>query len=90
MQSLLPLAEKIGARLKARGETIAIAESSTGGLISAALSVGRRRVGVFPGRQRDLYRVCAVRISRHPQSVAAADRARFDRAIRVAPGQHGP
>jgi nicotinamide-nucleotide amidase len=41
MQSLLPLAEKIGARLKARGETIAIAESSTGGLISAALlSVG--------------------------------------------------
>src|SRR4051794_31926395 len=41
MDSLLPLAEKIGARLKARGETIAIAESSTGGLISAALlSVG--------------------------------------------------
>jgi nicotinamide-nucleotide amidase len=41
MQTLLPLAEKIGARLKARGETIAIAESSTGGLISAALlSVG--------------------------------------------------
>jgi len=37
MQNLLPLAEKIGARLKARGETIAIAESSTGGLISAAL-----------------------------------------------------
>jgi len=41
MQSLLPLAEKIGARLKARGETVAIAESSTGGLVSAALlSVG--------------------------------------------------
>ena len=41
MQTLLPLAEAIGARLKARGETIAIAESSTGGLISAALlSVG--------------------------------------------------
>jgi PncC family amidohydrolase len=37
MQSLLPLAEQIGARLKSRGETIAIAESSTGGLISAAL-----------------------------------------------------
>jgi PncC family amidohydrolase len=37
MQELLPLAEKIGARLKARGETIAIAESSSGGLISAAL-----------------------------------------------------
>ena len=37
MQDLLPLAEKLGARLKERGETIAIAESSTGGLISAAL-----------------------------------------------------
>jgi nicotinamide-nucleotide amidase len=37
MQKLLPLAERIATRLKARGETIAIAESSTGGLISAAL-----------------------------------------------------
>ncbi|WP_419757553.1 CinA family protein [Acidisoma sp.] len=37
MQELLPLAERIGTALKARGETIAIAESSTGGLISAAL-----------------------------------------------------
>jgi len=41
MQTLLPLADKLGARLKARGETVGIAESSTGGLISAALlSVG--------------------------------------------------
>ena len=37
MQDLLPLAESIAVRLKARGETVAIAESSTGGLISAAL-----------------------------------------------------
>ena len=37
MQTLLPLAERIGARLKVRGETIAIAESSIGGLLSAAL-----------------------------------------------------
>ena len=37
MESLLPLAEKLGARLKARGETIAVAESSGGGLISAVL-----------------------------------------------------
>jgi nicotinamide-nucleotide amidase len=37
METLLPLAEKIAQRLKARGETIAISESSTGGLISAAL-----------------------------------------------------
>lgn len=37
MKELLPYAEKAGALLKARGETIAIAESSTGGLIAAAL-----------------------------------------------------
>jgi PncC family amidohydrolase len=37
MQTLLPLAEKAGALLKARGETIAVAESSAGGLVSAAL-----------------------------------------------------
>jgi nicotinamide-nucleotide amidase len=37
MKSLLPLAERIAARLKERGETVAVAESSTGGLISAAL-----------------------------------------------------
>src|SRR5277367_541728 len=37
MQTLLPLAEKIAAILKDRRETVAIAESSTGGLISAAL-----------------------------------------------------
>jgi nicotinamide-nucleotide amidase len=37
MKDLLPLAEKIGAKLKARKETIAIAESSSGGLIAAAL-----------------------------------------------------
>jgi nicotinamide-nucleotide amidase len=37
MKALLPLAEKIAQRLIARRETIAIAESSTGGLIAAAL-----------------------------------------------------
>lgn len=37
MQTLIPLAAEIAEVLKARRETIAIAESSTGGLISAAL-----------------------------------------------------
>jgi nicotinamide-nucleotide amidase len=37
LNDLLPLAETIAARLKARRETITVAESSTGGLISAAL-----------------------------------------------------
>src|ERR1700754_4843229 len=37
MQELIAIAEQIAARLVARKETIAVAESSTGGLISAAL-----------------------------------------------------
>jgi PncC family amidohydrolase len=37
MKQLVPFAEKIAARLIARKETIAVAESSTGGLIAAAL-----------------------------------------------------
>lgn len=37
METVLPLAEQVAVLLKARGETVAIAESSTGGLISAAL-----------------------------------------------------
>jgi len=37
MNELLPLADKIAARLIERRETIAVTESSTGGLIAAAL-----------------------------------------------------
>jgi len=37
MERLFPLAENVGAKLLARGETVAISESSSGGLISAAL-----------------------------------------------------
>ena len=37
MKALLPLAEKIATSLIARKQTIAIAESSTGGLVAAAL-----------------------------------------------------
>lgn len=37
MNDLIPLAFEVGTRLKQRGETIAIAESSAGGLIAAAL-----------------------------------------------------
>ena len=37
LQDLMPQAERIAAKLKARGETVSIAESSTAGLVSAAL-----------------------------------------------------
>jgi PncC family amidohydrolase len=37
MRELVPVAEKLGSLLKERRETVAVAESSAGGLISAAL-----------------------------------------------------
>ena len=37
MESLLPLAKKVGEKLKARKETVGVSESSSGGLISAVL-----------------------------------------------------
>lgn len=37
MEQLLPLAARVAARLKERGETVALAESTTAGLVSAAL-----------------------------------------------------
>lgn len=37
MRELMALAERVGAALKQRGETVSVAESSSGGLISAAL-----------------------------------------------------
>ena len=55
MQELISIAEKIAAKLTLRKQTIAVAESSTGGLISAALLVGARRLGLFHRRRRDLH-----------------------------------
>ncbi len=41
MDELIVIAQRVGAKLKERGETIAVAESSAGGLIAASLlSVG--------------------------------------------------
>jgi nicotinamide-nucleotide amidase len=37
LDALLPLAERVGDLLKQRGETVAVAESSAGGLLAAAL-----------------------------------------------------
>ena len=37
MEGLLPSARAVAERLKARGETVAVAESSAGGLVSASL-----------------------------------------------------
>ncbi len=64
MKALLPLAQTIAARLIARKETIAIAESSTGGLIAAAL-LAARRVGLLHRRSGGLYEDVAPRFARH-------------------------
>jgi nicotinamide-nucleotide amidase len=37
LQDLLPYAQRIGEKLKARKETVGVGESSTAGLVSAAL-----------------------------------------------------
>ena len=37
MDSLLPLAKRVGEKLKARKETVGVSESSAGGLVSALL-----------------------------------------------------
>src|SRR3982750_3822496 len=49
MQDLVPIAKEIAARLIERRQTIAVAESSTGGLISAALLAGPGASAYFLG-----------------------------------------
>jgi len=49
MQLLLPIAEKVAARLIERRETIAVTESSTGGLIAASLLAVPRASAYFVG-----------------------------------------
>ncbi len=49
MKELVSIAEQIAAKLVARKETIAVAESSTGGLISAALLVVPGASAYFKG-----------------------------------------
>ena len=65
MKALLPLAEKIAARLIERKQTIAIAESSTGGLIAAALLAVPGAVCIFSRRRGGLYEVLARGAARH-------------------------
>lgn len=49
MKSLIELGGPVGALLKARGETVAVSESSTGGLVSAALLAVPGASGYFLG-----------------------------------------
>lgn len=62
MKELLAFAERAGERLKEREETIAVAESSSGGLLSAALlsvpgasAYFRGGAVVYTGKSRDVF-----------------------------------
>jgi len=50
MEALDALAAELGERLKAAGQTVAVAESSSGGLISAALVGGAGASKYYLGR----------------------------------------
>jgi len=87
--TLAPLAEALAAELKARGQTVAVAESSAGGLISAALLAvpgasayfvgggviytGKARMALLGLRRED---VAGVRSSSEPYAVLLARTAR--------------
>jgi nicotinamide-nucleotide amidase len=64
MQDLVMRAAEVAARLKARGETIAVAESSTGGILRRSAG-GPRRISVFPRRCRGLHQDGAAGPARH-------------------------
>ena len=61
MDSLLPLAKRVGEKLKARKETVGISESSAGGLISAVLlavplaALGALLAVYYRGYAQDIY-----------------------------------
>ena len=66
MKDLVAIAEKIAARLIERRQTIAVAESSTGGLISASLLAVPGASAYFLGGGGDLYPRCAADPDGHP------------------------
>jgi len=78
MTPLQTLANSVGALLKQRGETVAVAESSTGGLISAALlavpGASAYFVGgsvVYTAPARDLY--LGIDLDDHPGMRSASE-----------------
>ena len=83
MQSLLPLAEKIAARLIERHETIAVTESSTGGLIAAALLSVPGASAYFLGGAVAYTKAARLGAARH-RRCRAGGLAAFDRSLFVA------
>jgi len=78
MTKLQDLANEVGAKLKERGETVAVAESSSGGLVSAALlavpGASAYFMGgcvVYTGPARDLY--LGINLDDHPGMRSASE-----------------
>jgi len=89
MKELLTLAGRVGQRLKEREETIAVAESSSGGLLSAALlsvpgasAYFRGGAVVYTGRAREVFlsltrsQVSGMRSASEPYAMLLARTAR--------------
>jgi len=74
MDELLPLAERAGALLKSRKETIAVAESSAAGLISAALLAVPGASAFFLGGAVVYTRLARAELLRVPESALAGMR----------------
>ena len=72
---LVALAERVGEKLKARGETVSIAESSAGGLISAALLAVPGASAYFVGGSVVYTRVAKVAALHLPEDVLTNPRA---------------
>ena len=68
MERLLPIANRIATLLKARNETIAVAESSAGGLISAALLAVPGASAYFVGGAVAYTRHALMAFTRIPES----------------------
>lgn len=75
MTELLPLAEAIGALLTERGETVAVAESSTGGIVSAALLAVPGASAYFRGGAVVYTREAKQRLAGTSEEDLAAERA---------------
>ncbi len=75
MDDVLPLAQRIADQLRDRGETIAIAESSTGGLVSAALLAVPGASSYFLGGAVVYTRAARVALLAIPDAAMASMRA---------------
>ena len=89
MTDLNAMAASVGALLKQRKESVAVSESSTAGLVSAALLAVPWGVGLLPGRRGSLHGRCSPRPAADSRGVDGGDKVEH-RALRAVEGPYGP